>query len=153
MKKLILRTLLLGAAIFAVTATVIHTDRVEAGPLRNLLKGEKSEVVHVTDATAKQEIDNATVPVLIDFYATWCPPCQRVGPNIEAIAKLYKGKVKVVKIDGDLNPQLMKDYGVTAYPTIMIIKPKTLKANQPAPILGYQSMKELQDYIDAALKP
>jgi len=60
--------------------------------------------------------------VLIDFHATWCPPCKKLAPIIENISKKYDGKVKVVKIDVDQNSQLTKSLGITSLPTLFVYK-------------------------------
>ena len=82
-----------------------------------------SHVQHISANTFKTEVQQANVPVLIDFYADWCPPCrmldERTWPNPEVVAA-SKGLV-CVKIDVDLNEELAKQYDVSAIPTLIFM--------------------------------
>ncbi|MCA9235417.1 MAG: thioredoxin, partial [Planctomycetales bacterium] len=60
--------------------------------------------------------------VLVDFWATWCGPCRALAPHVEAIAHEFDGKLKVVKLDIDTNPQTPSNYGVTSIPTLLLFK-------------------------------
>ncbi len=79
-------------------------------------------VVHATDKNFKDEVLKAEVPVLVDFFAEWCGPCKMVGPVVEEIAKEYKGKLKVVKVDVDNAGSTASSYGIMSVPTLMIFK-------------------------------
>ena len=77
--------------------------------------------LHLTKENFKQEVLEANVPVLVDFWATWCGPCQMVGPIIEEIA----GEVtdaKICKVDVDAQPELARQYKVLSIPTLMVFK-------------------------------
>ncbi len=77
--------------------------------------------LHLTKENFKKEVLESDVPVLVDFWATWCGPCQMVGPIIEEIA----GEVtdaKICKVDVDENPELAKEYRVMSIPTLMVFK-------------------------------
>lgn len=76
----------------------------------------------VTDGDFKQEVLESEVPVLVDFWAPWCGPCRMVAPVVEEIAEQYQGKVKVVKLNTDENPQVASQYGIRSIPTLMIFK-------------------------------
>ena len=78
--------------------------------------------VQVTDADFQEEVLNHSAPVLVDFWAPWCGPCRMVAPVVDEIAKQYEGKVKVVKLDTDKNPQVASKYGIRSIPTLMIFK-------------------------------
>lgn len=80
----------------------------------------------LTDQNFDAEVLKSTTPVLVDFWAAWCGPCQMQGPIIEDIAKTYEGKAKVGKLNVDENPQTAGKYGVMSIPTLMIFKGGTV---------------------------
>ncbi|MDA0266526.1 MAG: thioredoxin [Cyanobacteria bacterium] len=76
----------------------------------------------VTDSTFKTDVLESDVPVLVDFWAPWCGPCRMVAPVVEEISEQYDGKVKVVKVNTDENPNVASQYGIRSIPTLMIFK-------------------------------
>lgn len=76
----------------------------------------------VTDVNFKEEVLNSDLPVLVDFWAAWCMPCHMVAPAVEAIAKEYKSKLKVCKLNVDEGPKTASAYGVMSIPTLAIFK-------------------------------
>ena len=72
--------------------------------------------------TFKSEVLDSTVPVLIDFSATWCGPCKMMGPVLEELSTEYNGKAKVLKIDFDEAMPLAEQYGIMSVPTMMFFK-------------------------------
>lgn len=81
-----------------------------------------SEVTEVKEADFKEVVLDSELPVLVDFWAPWCGPCRMVAPVVEEIAQQYEGKVKVVKLNTDDNPQIASQYGIRSIPTLMVFK-------------------------------
>lgn len=79
-------------------------------------------MINLSDVNFKQEVLNAEELVLVDFWAPWCGPCRMVGPILEEISREKAGKVKVVKVNVDENPNLSSEYNVMSIPTMIIFK-------------------------------
>lgn len=78
--------------------------------------------ININDANFKQEVLEESLPVLVDFWAVWCGPCLRLAPTIEQIAKEYKGKLKVCKLNVDDAPKTAASYEIMSIPTLAIFK-------------------------------
>lgn len=78
--------------------------------------------LHFTDANFKKEVIEADLPVLVDFWASWCGPCKMIAPHVEELAKEYAGKMKIGKVDVDSNSKVATSYGVMSIPTIIFLK-------------------------------
>jgi thioredoxin 1 len=83
---------------------------------------QEKELLHVGDKNFADEVLNASLPVLVDFWATWCGPCRTIGPVVEELAKEFSGKAKVVKLNVDENPATPAQYGVRGIPTLILFK-------------------------------
>lgn len=75
-----------------------------------------------TKANFNDEVVNSDKPVMIDFYADWCMPCQMMGPIVEQLADEYDGKVKIGKVNSDEEPELASKFGVMSIPNFVFIK-------------------------------
>jgi thioredoxin 1 len=76
----------------------------------------------LTDANFEEEVIRSDLPVLVDFFATWCGPCKMMAPVLDELAKEYKGKLKVGKLDIDENQTTSQNFGIMSIPTIMLFK-------------------------------
>jgi thioredoxin 1 len=79
-------------------------------------------VLTLTDANFDRDVLQSDLPVLVDFWATWCAPCKAIGPLIDAVADDYAGKIKVGKVNVDDNPATPGKYGVRGIPTLILFK-------------------------------
>ncbi len=78
--------------------------------------------IDITDQNFQKEVLESKEPVLIDFWAPWCMPCRAVSPIIEELSAEYKGKIKVVKMNVDDNPESSGQFGIMSIPTVMLFK-------------------------------
>lgn len=81
------------------------------------------------------------LPLLVDFWAEWCGPCKMVSPAVEQLAKDWKGKVTVIKVDTDEKPDIASSYGITSIPTIILFK-NGAEAKRVTGALPYPSLKQ-----------
>ncbi|WP_429946219.1 thioredoxin [Bibersteinia trehalosi] len=81
-----------------------------------------SQVIYSNDADFSKEVLQSELPVLVDFYADWCPPCQMIAPSLDALAEEFAGKAKIVKINVDQNQSLAMKYDVRSIPTLITFK-------------------------------
>lgn len=99
-----------------------------------------ADITHVNEDSFENEVLQAEVPVLVDFTAVWCGPCKMLDPVVKEIASDWEGRVKVVKLDVDNNPNLAMDYQVMGVPTLMLFA----KGQPVQRVTGYQPKDRLQ---------
>jgi thioredoxin 1 len=104
-------------------------------------------MLNLTDQTFDSEVLNSDVPVLVDFWAEWCPPCRLLTPTVDAIASDYAGRVKVGKVDIDANQATSERFQVHSIPTLMLFKGGQIVAQK----VGAAGKTDVQKMIDAHL--
>ncbi len=102
-----------------------------------------SKPVAVTDDTFEEEVIEATLPVLVDFWAPWCAPCLMIAPILEDVAAEYKGRLKVAKVNVDENPRLASRFGIMSIPTLILFK----DGKAVERLVGALSKKKLLDKV------
>ena len=80
------------------------------------------DVLQVTDANFEEEIEKADIPAMVDFWAEWCGPCKSVGPVVEELAREYKNKIKIAKMNVDENRDTPAKFGIRNIPTLILFK-------------------------------
>lgn len=98
----------------------------------------------VTDGSFDSDVMQSDLPVLVDFWATWCRPCQMITPLLEEVAALYSGKVKILKMNIEENTQTPSKYGVRGIPTLMVFKGGKLVATKA----GFMTKNQISEFLD-----
>lgn len=80
------------------------------------------DIFNVSDDTFEEEVLKAELPVVVDFWAVWCGPCQMVAPTVEYLAQNYKDKLKVAKMNVDENMNVPAKYGIMSIPALLLFK-------------------------------
>ena len=80
-----------------------------------------SEPIHVTDAAFEKTVMQASLPVIVDFWAPWCGPCKMIAPTLEKLAGEHPGKLIVAKVNTAENPSWMMKFGVQGIPTLLFV--------------------------------
>jgi len=80
------------------------------------------DVLEASDANFSKEVLESTTPVLVDFWAVWCGPCRVIAPVVDQLAKEYKGKLKVAKLNVDDHPIVSQKYEIKSIPTLLVFK-------------------------------
>jgi thioredoxin 1 len=104
-------------------------------------------IVHTSDATFETDVLKSAEPVLLDFWAEWCGPCKMIAPILDEAANEYKGRLKVVKINIDENPQVPPRFGIRGIPTLILFKNGKVEAQK----VGALSKSQLSAFLDSNL--
>jgi thioredoxin 1 len=108
-----------------------------------------SELIqHVTDQSFDPDVLKSDTPVLVDYWAEWCGPCKAIAPLLEEVAREYKGRVKVAKINIDDNQDVPRKYNIRGIPTLMLFK----NGNMEAMKVGALSKSQLVAFLDSHIR-
>ena len=99
---------------------------------------------HVTDDSFDKEVRQSELPVIVDFWAEWCGPCKQVGPILEELSDEYAGKIKIVKVNVDDNPNSPAQMGVRGIPALFMFKDGEIVSNK----VGAAPKASLKSWID-----
>lgn len=103
--------------------------------------------VNATNDSFKSEVLEADTPVVVDFWAEWCGPCKMISPALDEISEEMSGKVKIVKVNIDENPDLAVEYGVRSIPMLLAFNGGE-KVNE---MVGAKPKSGLQSWIDGSI--
>ena len=107
----------------------------------------KSLEIEVNGNNFQQEVLESSIPVLVDFWASWCMPCRMLAPTIEKLAEENQGKLKVCKLNTDENQNIAAQYGIQGIPTLIIFK----EGKEVGRTVGAMSKEKLQEKLDPIL--
>lgn len=105
------------------------------------------DIVYATDATFEQEVLKSELPVLVDYWAEWCGPCKMIAPLLDEVANEFAGKVKIVKLDIEANPETPTKFNIRGIPTLMMFKDGTIDSTK----VGALSKPQLVEFIEGSL--
>ena len=106
-----------------------------------------ADIQQVSDSSFDGDVLKAAVPVLIDFWAPWCGPCRAIAPIVEELASEYDGKLKIVKMNVDDNPQTPAEYGVRGIPNLILFKGGEVKQQIVGAVPKAQLVKAIDDIV------
>ena len=105
------------------------------------------KITHTSDADFDSDVLKSDLPVLVDYWAEWCGPCKMIAPVLDNIADEYDGKLRIVKLNIDENPQTPPKFGIRGIPTLMLFKNGAVEATK----VGAMSKSQLSAFIETNL--
>lgn len=104
-------------------------------------------ITNLNTQNFEKEVKQSKVPVVIDFYADWCGPCQMMKPVFEEASKEYDGKVKFMKLNTEEEPMLASDFGIRGIPTLIVMD----RGEEMQRISGFMPKEHLKDFINKTI--
>lgn len=104
-------------------------------------------VLHLTDANFKREVLESNLPVLVDFWAAWCGPCKIIAPILEELAGEYRNKIKIGKVDVDVNPKTATAYGIMSIPTLIFFKGGKVMHQATGALSKFELKKRIEENL------
>lgn len=101
-------------------------------------------VITITKENYEEEVVNSSIPVLLDFWASWCAPCRMLSPIVDEIAEEVEGSVKVGKVNVDEQPELAKKFGIMSIPTLIVMKNGEISSRE----VGVRSKQSILDKLN-----
>ena len=136
-----LQAIIYGAAIGAMLGVI-------GGPLRSTAHASNEHTVHIASMGDFQtKVLQADQPVLVDFFATWCPPCHELAPTIERLSSEYAGKAVIAKVDVDQVGEAAQQFGIQSLPTVVLLK----NGKEVERIIGLDREQYYRQKLDALL--
>jgi thioredoxin 1 len=103
--------------------------------------------VQVEDSTFQQEVLESPIPVVVDFWAEWCPPCKMMAPLLDELAHKYDGQIRFVKLNTDENDESGARYGIQSIPTLVMFR----EGREVVRHIGFAPKTQLKRQIDRGL--
>jgi len=104
-------------------------------------------LLHFTDANFKKDVLESGIPVMVDFWATWCVPCKAISPLVEELAKGYAGKMKIGKLNVEESPKTPSRYGVMSIPTLVFFKDGKVMGQVVGALNKTELKKKIEEYL------
>ncbi|HEX5340238.1 MAG TPA: thioredoxin [Gammaproteobacteria bacterium] len=105
------------------------------------------QIVDISSASFDEQVLKSGLPVLVDYWAEWCAPCKAMAPILDELAGEYRDRLRIAKVNVEIEPQIARQYGVRSQPTMMLFKNGSVEAQK----VGAMSKSQLKAFIDLNL--